>query len=570
MELRPYQKRAFVAVATAFLDRAVNKQVIVLATGLGKTIIFSEAIRRRVHTTSKKALILAHREELLAQAAEKLQMVDPGLSIGFEQAGRRPDLQHDQVILASVATLGRAKTPRLNDYAPLDFCLLVTDEAHHAANDSYMNVYRHFGVLKSEPEHDWNRDLLHLGVTATPSRTDNKGIDQIYDEMPFAYGLVDGINDRWLARIHAHSVTTHADLSRVKRVAGDFHQRELARAVNTRPRNAAVVNAYTQLTPGKKALCFAVDVAHTKELTECFKARGIPTEYVTGETDKEERRAILARFATRETLVLVNCLVLTEGFDEPSIEVILMARPTQSSILAMQMIGRGTRTFPDKQFLTVVDFVDRAASLESVQTVTSLVGLPARSDCKGRDVLAVKDQLDDLQELDPTMNLEIVDVENLPVLIDKLNFAAGLRVPEPIASVTSFEWHGNRDGTTYHISARRDETILVEQTLTNQFAVTVRRYDPDKRQEQRESLGLFVTLNEAIRHADDHIKANYAEEVVLVDREAKWRREPASPKQLEVLGRMGVAETHLAGLSRGDASRLITKLSAARFMKTAA
>src|SRR5207302_1230935 len=109
MELRPYQKRAFVAVATAFLNRAVNKQVIV----------------------------------------------------------------------GSVASLGRAKTARLKDYAPSDFCLLVTDEAHHAANDSYMNIYRHFGVLKSEPEHDWNRDLLHLGVTATPSRTDNKGIDQV-------------------------------------------------------------------------------------------------------------------------------------------------------------------------------------------------------------------------------------------------------------------------------------------------------------------------------------------------------------------------------------------------------
>src|SRR5712692_8702910 len=166
MELRPYQKRAFVAVATAFLNRAVNKQVIVLATGLGKTIIFSEAIRRRVHTTNKKALILAHREELLAQAADKLQSIDPDLRIGFEQADRRPDFQHDQVIVGSVASLGRAKTARLKDYAPSDFCLLVTDEAHHAANDSYMNIYRHFGVLKSEPEHDWNRDLLHLGVTA--------------------------------------------------------------------------------------------------------------------------------------------------------------------------------------------------------------------------------------------------------------------------------------------------------------------------------------------------------------------------------------------------------------------
>ena len=269
-------------------------------------------------------------------------------------------------------------------------------------------------------------------------------------------------------------------------------------------------------------------------------------------------------------MVLVNCLVLTEGFDEPSIEAILMARPTQSSILAMQMIGRGTRPHPGKKYLIVVDFVDRVASLESVQTVTSLVGLPPRSDCKGRDVLEVKDQLDELQELDPTMNLEVVDVENLPLLIDKLNFAAGLRVPDPIVSVTSFEWHGNRDGTTYHISPRRDDTILVEQTLTNQFSVMVRSYDPGSGQVKRESLGLFPKLHEAIRCADDHIKANYPEEVVLVDSSAKWRREPASPKQLEVLSRMGLGAHHLANLSRGDASRLLTKLSTARFMKTAA
>ena len=161
-------------------------------------------------------------------------------------------------------------------------------------------------------------------------------------------------------------------------------------------------------------------------------------------------------------------------------------------------------------------------------------------------------------------------MENLPLLIDKLNFAAGLRVPDPIVNVTSFEWHGNRDGTTYHISPRREDTILVEQTLTNQFSVTMRSYDPGSGQVQRESLGLFPKLYEAIRCADDHINANYPEEVVLVDRSAKWRREPASPKQLEVLGRMGVGEAHMAGLSRGDASRLITKLSAARFMKTAA
>jgi len=570
MELRPYQKRAFVAVATAFLNRAVNKQVIVLATGLGKTVIFSEAIRRRVHTTNKKALILAHREELLAQAADKLQAIDPELRIGFEQAGRRPDFQRDQVVVASVATLGRAKTPRLDDYDPADFCLLVTDEAHHAANDSYMNVYRHFGVLKREPEHDWNRDLLHLGVTATPSRSDNKGIDQIYDEMAFAYGLVDGINDRWLSRIRAHNVTTYADLKHVKRVAGDFQQRELAKAVNTRPRNAAVVNAYQQLAPGQKALCFAVDVAHTKELAACFATRGIPTEYVTGDTGKDERKAILGRFARRETLVLVNCLVLTEGFDEPSIEAILMARPTQSAVLAMQMIGRGTRPFPGKKFLTVVDFVDGAAGLQPVQTVASLVGLPPRSDCKGHDVLEVKDQLDELLELDPTVDLEVVDVENLPLLIDKLNFAAGLKMPEAIATFTSFDWHGSPGGTTYHLSPKRDETILVEQTLTNQFSVSIRRYDPSSRSHQRQELCLFPTLHDAIRQADDHIKANYPEEVVLVDRSAKWRREPASPKQLDALRRMGVREEHLADLSRGHASRLLTRLSTARFMRSAA
>jgi len=570
MELRPYQKRAFVAVATAFLDRAVNKQIIVLATGLGKTVIFSEAIRRRVHTTSKKALVLAHREELLGQAADKLRLIDPGLRIGFEQADHRPDFQQDQIIVASVATLGRAKTSRLSDYNPDEFCLLVTDEAHHAANDTYMNVYRHFGILKCEPEHDWNHDLLHLGVTATPSRNDNKGVDKIYDEMSYAYGLVEGIKDGWLSRMHAHSVKTYAKLAQVKRVAGDFHLGQLANAVNTRARNAAVVKAYQQLVPDQKALCFAVDVAHTKDLAACFIARGIATEYVTGETDKEERRAILGRFARRETLVLVNCLVLTEGFDEPSIEAILMARPTQSAILAMQMIGRGTRLFPGKKSLTVIDFVDGALSLESLQTAATLLGLPARTNCKGLDVLEVKDQLDELLELDPTIDLEVADVQNLPLLIDKLNFSAGLKIPVAVANFTAFEWHGTRDGTTYHISPKRGHTILVEQTLTNQFSVSIRQHDVETWKDELQALGLFPRLYEAIRHADDYIKAQYPDEVVLVDKSAKWRNEAASPKQLDALRRMGVNEDYLGNLSRGDASRLLTKLSTARFMRTAA
>jgi ATP-dependent helicase IRC3 len=174
LTLRPYQQEALDAITTSFA-KGTNKQVAVLATGLGKTVIFSHLISQRIGRDHKKALILAHREELLLQAKDKLLSVDPTLHVGIEQAESSADHTSDDVVIASVATIGKVNSTRLHAFDPSEYSTIIVDEAHHASAASYKTIFEHFGVLKDSP-FDTNKQILFLGVTATPNRNDIKAL----------------------------------------------------------------------------------------------------------------------------------------------------------------------------------------------------------------------------------------------------------------------------------------------------------------------------------------------------------------------------------------------------------
>ena len=227
---------------------------------------------------------------------------------------------------------------------------ILVGNCHHSPADSYLRIYERLFEL--------NPEMYHLGVTATPRRADNVALGKVFDEVVFSLSIKDLIRQGFLCSLKAKAIRTNIDLDGVRTVAGEFNQKQLASVVDVENRNELIVDSYVEHGDGRKALCFTVSVDHAHRLAEMFREKGISAEALSGETPLEERREILRRFSVGEIQVVTNCAVLTEGFDEPSIECIILTRPTKSQTLYIQMVGRGTRIFPKKEDCLILDFVD--------------------------------------------------------------------------------------------------------------------------------------------------------------------------------------------------------------------
>lgn len=554
MTLRDYQTDTLYAIKKKYLA-GEKKQVIVYATGLGKTVVFSQLIADMTKYFKKKALVLAHREELLTQARDKILTINSSLKVGIEMADQTID-PTDDIVVASVASIGRKGSSRIQKFNPDDFCLIVIDEAHHASADTYKNVLRHFDILKDEETGP--NGILLLGVTATPSRNDNKGIDKIFNEVVYEMDIVDGIQRGYLSRIKAYRIDTRTDLTQVGQVGGDFNQGELADAVNNPERNNLVVKTYQERVPGKQALVFAADVAHTQVLADTFSKAGIIASYVTGDLDKDERRKRLKDFYDQKIQVMVNAMVLTEGYDNESISAVMMARPTQSGILFQQMIGRGTRITAGKTHLTIFDFVDNTFR-QNLQTTASLFGIPGKLDFQGKDVLDVKEDVDKLLDLSPNVNLDKFDINRIQYAIEEVDILSGLKVPEELTELTTFDWHKYMEDH-YQISLPEKRSIHVEKSITGQWNIRDTHYDVLKRMEEHKTVGSKKELADAIDKADLYISTKYPDYGTLVSTTSRWRKLPISMSQAGLLEKLGVSHKIIGDLDKGTASRLITKL----------
>lgn len=374
LALRDYQVDALTRVANAEA-RGIRRQLGVAATGLGKTVMFCALAERR----GARTLILAHRDELIGQAAAKVREVWPAADVGIVKGSS--DEIHAHVVVASVQTLAReARLKRLTAAWGADagvlsrtdpFGLVVVDEAHHTAADSYGRILAACGA--GEPD-----GPLLLGVTATPDRGDGKGLDGIYDEIVFDYDILFGIRSGYLSDLRGIALRIDTlDLAGVKVSRGDYEVGAAGRALEAAGAPTRIVEAWREHAPDRRTIVFTPTVATAEHIAAEYVAAGVSAAYVSGTTPLEERRAILRRFGTGEIQVLANCAVLTEGFDEPRADCIVIARPTKSRGLYVQMVGRGTRRHPDKTDCLVLDVVG-ATEDHSLVTVPSLFGLEGR------------------------------------------------------------------------------------------------------------------------------------------------------------------------------------------------
>ena len=336
MELRPYQQEARAAVEREWADGNA-RTLLVLPTGCGKTIVFAKVTEDCVRTGGR-VLILAHRGELLDQAADKLAAAT-GLRCAVEKAESSCLGSWYRVVVGSVQTLMRET--RLEQFPADYFDAIIIDEAHHSISDSYQRVLRHFEGARV------------LGVTATPDRGDMKNLGQVFDSLAYEYTLPRAIKEGYLAPIKALTIPLRMDLSGVGVQAGDFKVGDLGPALD--PYLHQIADEMANYCRGRRTVVFLPLVKTSQKFRDILAERGFAAAEVNGES--ADRAQVLRDFAGGRYNVLCNSMLLTEGWDCPAVDCIVVLRPTKVRSLYCQMVGRGTRLAPGKDHLLLLDFL---------------------------------------------------------------------------------------------------------------------------------------------------------------------------------------------------------------------
>ena len=338
MELRPYQQEARLAVEREW-EQGRRRTLLVLPTGTGKTVVFAN-IAKDVVDGGGRVLVLAHRGELLQQAADKLRAAT-GLGCSLEKAESTSLGEWFRVTVGSVQTMCRPK--RLERFPADWFDAIVVDEAHHAVSDSYQAVLGHFPAA----------DVL--GVTATPDRGDRRNLGEYFDSVAYEYSLPQAIRDGYLCPIEAQTVPLRIDLTGARVTHGDFSAEDVGTALD--PYLGRIADEMAEACRGRRTVAFLPLVATSKKFRGLLAERGFRAAEVNGES--ADRAEVLAAFDAGEYDVLCNSMLLTEGWDCPAVDCIVVLRATKSRSLYCQMVGRGTRPSPEtgKEKLLLLDFL---------------------------------------------------------------------------------------------------------------------------------------------------------------------------------------------------------------------
>lgn len=586
--LRDYQQQVLDAIAQA----KSRRNLAVMATGSGKTVVFAEYLRRQL-TQGGRALVLAHRDELITQAADKIHSVVPSLRIEIEKAKQfatratHQEGDSPSVVVASVQTL-RGK--RLEAWPKDAFRCIVVDEAHHAVAESYRTIFEHFGA-------DPDGTIPLLGVTATAGRTDRIGLGAVFENIVADMQIAVLVQAGWLVPIRAYLVKTETTLDEVSTRAGDFAQGELEAAVDDEYRNGHIVAAYEEHASGRQAIAYCAGVDHAHHLAGTFRARGISAEAVWGAMEQTDRRRILSAYTRGEVLILTNFGVLTEGFDAPNTSAIIQARPTKSALMLTQMLGRGTRPASDlahdldaespqvrrkqiaassKPDVLVLDVVDKL-SRGMCQRAASLVGLPIGIDPQGADIHKM---VKAFESLDPRLAARALCADDVRRYVEQQRQGLSLieidvlaaTEPDPeVARYSSLMWAKVAEDT-YRIElkprVKPGEPSLGPKGFPYRLSPNTlgewELYDVNS----GKTLAVQCTgAGDAFRQADAHLQVEHPDKLALVDRTARWRSVPPSAKQVEWLVKKRVfasLDEVPSSLTKGQATQLLDAAFAKR------
>lgn len=432
MKLRPYQEEARSSIHEEFA-KGVKKTLLVLPTGCGKTIVFSKVIEDRVKK-GDRCLVLAHRGELLEQAADKLEK-STGLKCAVEKAEDTAVNSWFRITVGSVQTMMNDK--RLEAYAKDYYDFIIVDEAHHVLSDSYQKVLDYF------------EDADVLGVTATPDRGDRQNLGKYFDSIAYEYTLPKAIKQGFLSPIKALTIPLDIDLTTVKQQAGDFAVNGLGTALDPYLENIA--EEMVKYASDRKAVVFLPLIETSKKFTKILNSKGLNAVEVNGQS--KDRDQILEDFDNDKYQVLCNSMLLTEGWDCPSVNCIVVLRPTKVRSLYSQMVGRGTRLFKGKEDLLLLDFLwhtekhelVRPAHLitDSQDVANRMVQMSMEQDGYAMDLEEAEQQAteDVVAERERALAEQLAEQRRKKKrLVDPLQFEMSINAEDLINYVPSFGW----------------------------------------------------------------------------------------------------------------------------------
>lgn len=538
--LRPYQREAIDAVLRA-RRAGTRRMVVCLPTGAGKTVIFSELAR----LARRPVLVLAHRRELVDQARDKLSraLADPTV-VAIEQ-GEQSAHPEARVVVASIRSLHEARLARL--LADRRFGLIIYDECHHAPAEDNQRVLRSLGVF----EPDWDGTLL--GFTATTARGDGVGLEKVFESIAYSASLGALVEQGFLAPLRGFRVATAADLRGLAPGAEDFVLDELAEVVDVAERNALVARSIQELARDRRTIVFCVTVGHAVNLARALAAVGVPAGVVHGLLRPDDRARVLADFAAGKLAAITNVGVLTEGFDDPGVSCVAMARPTRSEGLYAQCVGRGTRLAPGKRDCLVLDFVD--LSDLSLVTLPSLASLPRGLDLDGLMLHEAERALTRIFQAHPHFEVEpgtitLGEIQRRAAAFDPLK----MTVDPEVTAISRNRWESlGKAGLALHAlmdgrAARRGEPneILVLDLggRGKRWRVTV-----DGKEKAR-----FSRMEEAVEAVDHEVRARGPASAESARPGAAWRREPVPPGLAAALAEL---KPPVRARDHGEALRLL-------------
>ncbi|MDA8206363.1 MAG: DEAD/DEAH box helicase [Thermaerobacter sp.] len=565
LALRPYQQSAIDAVQ-ADVQAGYRRVLLHLPVGAGKTLVFAELARRWHQPT----LVLVHREELLAQAVEKFRWVWPQAWIGVVRG--REQGWHGDVVVATVQTLARQPHRLRRDR----FRLAIVDECHHGVSSQWQTVLHATGF--------WPHTAPHhclVGVTATLERTDQVDLHLLFEKTSYQLAMLDLIQAGYLSDLRALRITTAIDLDRVPRGAdGEWDLEALAQVVDTPARNALIVQHWQRAAADRRTLVFATNVLHAQRLAAAFQRQHVRADWVAGSLPRTVRQARLHALHTGAIQVLVNVALLTEGYDEPRIDCIVMARPTESAIVYTQAIGRGTRLHPEKRDCLVLDFVDNSTR-HALWSVGRLLGMEDAWLAKWSVREAARRQAGSTSGMGrrdaPSLVVPVTAQVQRIDLFGQSVFAweqVGSRYRLPVRPGTYVWLTPTATDGRYHVAERSDRKPAqpLASALPLDFALGVAedwarqqgdlawaaktaawRSKPATEAQHEQALALGISLPaDATRDHAERLLENARRERILQDPHAAWRKKPASAKALALLAKLG--ESVPENITAGDAA----------------
>lgn len=526
ISLRDYQNEAS-SIVFEKLAAGVKRQLIVLPTGAGKTIVAAAVSKlfKETFDINRPIVFIAHRDELLKQTASKMSLVWKDVRVGRVKGADNE--QEVDVIVASTQTLVRGRQMVIPS-------LVIYDEAHHSVSKGSYKVLETLGCFEEDGP-------PLLGITATPNRLDRQALGQVYEEIVYEKTILDLILSKYLCDVRGKKIVAdELNLDSVQTLAGDFNEKQLGEQMGQESVIDTIVQAYLEHGEERKTIIFAVNVKQTYEIADRLSSYGVKAAGIDGSLPEETRNQLLADFSQGILQVMVNCMILTEGFDEPSVSCIMMARPTKSESLYTQCIGRGTRLYPDKVDCLVLDIVG-VSEKHSLMTLSDLFPPGRIEDDEEIDEDILKDEM--LEDGESVLEFQ----ERL----HQIAFEHGKKMHEInlFSTKTIYLWNSISDNA-YYISIGNKQYCYLIKDDTHWWI-------------------LFEHTNKRLYPLhDEALSLEYAQGIAesflqtistkIIYKEAPWRHHPISPAQRSQLDKNGIAYDET--WTKGQASDVLNNI----------